>query len=161
MSGASKADRMPLGGRHARALARELALGNMSQASLAEKYGVSPSAISQFKAKHAEEIKAIAANADDEYAGMWIAQKQARLAEYERLHGLALTPTPKIDNKGGYVIDRETGEQIYEVQLGEARQIMKNAAEEMGQLPNRLQIQGDMQTTTTYRFEGVEPDALT
>ena len=165
MSGATKADRGPLGGRQGRALARDLALTKTSQSELAEKYGVSQPAISQFKERRAEEIAAIAANADDQYAGMWIADKQARLAEYERLHEIALTPTPKIDIKGKIVkdIDPITHEEVVIVEMdgGLAAKVLKQAAEEMGQLPTRLQIQGDMQTTTTYRFENVDPDALT
>lgn len=161
MSGRTKADRMPLGGHVGRALARDLALSGLSQTVLAEKYDVTQQAISAFAQRRAEEIKAIAANADDEYAGMWIAQKQARLAEYERIHGIALTPTPKVDNKGNQVRDPETGEPIFEVQLSEAQKALKQAAEEMGQLPSRLQIQGDLQTTTTYRIEGVSNEDLT
>lgn len=133
----------------------------MTQVELAEKYGVSQPSISDFKSRRAEEIKAIAANADDEYAGMWIAQKQARLAEYERLHEIALTPTPKVDNKGNQVRHPTTGEPVFEVALGEARQVLKQGAEEMGQLPTRLQIQGDLQTTTTYRIENVSNEDLT
>jgi hypothetical protein len=161
MSGATRSDRSPLGGRVARALARDLALTKLTQEALAEKYGVTQGAISQFKTRRAEEIAAIAADADDQYAGMWIAQKADRLAELERLHAIALTPTPKVFGKDAdQVRDPETGEAIYEVDGRLAAQVMKQAAEEMGQLPTRLQVSGDMSIKTNYTVEGVDPKDL-
>ena len=159
--GASKADRMPLGGLVRHKLMREIALGDLNGVQLAEKYGVSTAAISQFKQRNAEGIKAIVADADNEFAGILIAQKAARLAAYEEQHRIAMQPTPKITNKGTVVIDPNTGEYVYEVNLSAAATMLKNAAEEMGQLPNRVQIQGDMQTTTTYKIEGFSESDLT
>lgn len=167
--GASKADRMPLGGLVRHKLMREIALGDLNGVQLAEKYGVTPAAISQFKQRNAEGIKAIVADADNEFAGILIAQKAARLAAYEELHQIAITPQPKISPSGKIVretiTDPETGEEcevvVNEVDVRAAALVMKQAAEEMGQLPTRLQIQGDMQTTTTYKIEGVAPEDLT
>jgi hypothetical protein len=168
MSGATKGDRSKLGGRVARALARDLALTKLSQTALAEKYGVTQSSISEFKARRAEEIAAIAADADDQYAGIWIAQKEARLAELARLHDIALTPTPKVAPSGKiireWVTDPETGVDteviVSEVDGRLAAQVMKQAAEEMGQLPTRLQVSGDMSIKTNYTVEGVDPKDL-
>lgn len=160
MSGADKADRMPLGGLIKRKVIRDLALSGLTQAAIAEKYGVTPGAITQFKQRNAQEIQAVAAAADDDYAGILIAEKAARLAAYQDIHERAMEPTPKITNKGTVVVDPVTGEYVYEINAGAAMTALKSAAEEMGQLPTRLQIQGDMQTTTTYRIENVEPGAL-
>ena len=100
---------------------------------------------------------------------MWIAQKVARLAEYERLHEIALTPTPKVAPSGKIVRERiedaETGLEV-EVMVSEvdgrlAAQVMKQAAEEMGQLPTRLQVTGDMTVRTNYTVTGVDPKDLT
>jgi hypothetical protein len=166
--GASKADRMPLGGLVRHKLMREIALGDLNGVQLAEKYGVSTAAISQFKQRNAEGIKAIVADADNEFAGILIAQKVARLAAYEELHAIAITPQPKISPSGKIVKEWITDEDgndhevvVNEVDVRAAALVMKQAAEEMGQLPTRLQIQGDMQTTTTYRVEGVSPEDLT
>ena len=83
------------------------------------------------------------------------------MAAYEDIMRKALEPTPKITNKGTHVIDPNTGEYVYEVNAGAAMQALKSVAEEMGQLPTRLQVSGDMQTTTTYRIENVDPSELT
>lgn len=157
-------DRGKLSGQVGRQLARDLALGDQNQTQLADKYGVTTAAITFFKQRRAEEIAAIAAEADNEYAGMWIAQKQARLAEYERIHGIALEPTPKVAANGKVVqwVNPESGaiETIEEVDGRLAAQVLKQAAEEMGQLPTRLQVSGEMGVTTTYRVEGVDPKDL-
>lgn len=160
-------DRGKLSGRVGRALVRDLALSGMTQTALARKYGVSDPAITYFKERRAEEIAAVKAEADSEYAGMWIAQKQARLAEYERLHEIALTPTPKVAPNGKIireVVEDEDGipteAAVYEVDGRLAAQVLKQAAEEMGQLPTRLQVQGGLEVTTNYKIEGVDPGDL-
>jgi|ERR1700745_2019787 len=165
MTGASKAARSPLGGLRHRQVVRDLALGNFSQDELAEKYGVSQSAISQFKSRHAVEIAAVAADADDAYAGILIADKQARIAAYQAIHDEALVPVPKVTPSGkpALRINKETGEieEITEVDHRAAMQALKSVAEEMGQLPTRLQVSGELSTTTTYRIEGVSNEDLT
>jgi hypothetical protein len=165
MTGASKADRGALGGLVRRQVVRDLALSGLSQNELAEKYGVSQPAISQFKARNAEEIAAVAAKADDEFAGILIAQKANRLAVYNELVGKALEPTPKVTPAGKLitVIDPETNEPkiVMEVDVRAAATVLKQAAEEMGQLPTRLQVSGEMATTTTYRIQNVSNDDLT
>ncbi len=127
---------------------------------IAEKYGVTPGAITQFADRYADEIAAVRADMDNEFAGILIAQKATRLAMYEEIAERALEPTPKIDNKGNQVVDRATGELVYEFDGRLAAQVAKQAAEEMGQLPTRVQVTGDMNTTTKYIVEGVDPGAL-
>jgi hypothetical protein len=139
---------------------RDLALSGMTQQAIADKYGVTQGAVSQFKDKHAEAIAEIAAAADDEYAGIWIAQKQNRLEALAEIAEIAMQPTPKITTKGTVVFHPETGDLVSEVDGRLAAQVMKQAAEEMGQLPTRLQVSGDMNTTTTYRVESVNVEDL-
>lgn len=168
MSGRTKSDRSPLGGLMRGQVIRDIALSGMTQAALAEKYGVSQPAISAFAARHAERIAEVRANAEDEFAGILIAQKRRRLAAYEELYELALQPQPKISPSGKIVRevvrDEETGEDVEvvvtEINVRDAALMLKSSAEEMGQLPTRLQIQGDMQTTTTYRVESVNVEDL-
>lgn len=159
MSGSTKTDRGKLGGRVGRALARDLALTDASQSALAEKYGVTQSSISEFKQRRAEEIAEIAANADDEYAGMWIAKKINRLAELERIFDTAMTPTPKITNKGTLAYT-EDGTVINEIDGRAAMQALKQAAEELGQLATRVSLAGGLDIRTNYTVEGVSPEDL-
>lgn len=170
MSGATRRDNGKLGGLKRRQIVRELALGEQSQRQLAEKYEVSEAAISQFKNRYADEIEAVRQDTADEFAGILIAQKQARLAAYNDLYEKAIVPSPKVspsgkivkdlipdpDNPGGPWIEAV----VVETDVRAAALVLKQAAEEMGQLPTRLQIQGDMQTTTTYRIEGANPEDL-
>jgi predicted transcriptional regulator len=163
MTGATRSERGKLGGLKRLQVMRELAAGELTQRQLAEKYDVTQAAISQFGTRYATEIGAIKANMADEFAGILIAQKQARLAAYEEIAAIALTRTPKVGNNGKVVKhvneDGET-ETLYEVDGRLAAQVMKQAAEEMGQLAARVQVSGDLSTTTTYRVEGVSPEDL-
>lgn len=161
MTGATRSERGKLGGLKRAQIIRELALGDMSQSQMAEKYEVTQQSISEFKQRNADAIAAVRANAEDEFAGLLIAQKLNRVAAYEDIMQRALQPTPKIDNKGGQVRDPETGEPVYEVAAGVAMTALKSVAEEMGQLASRVQVSGDMQTTTTYRIENVSLEDLT
>src|SRR6266851_2534192 len=61
-------------------IARALALGLMTQAQLAEQFGVTRSAIAMVGARSKVMIEEIRRNAADEYAGLWIAQKVSRVA---------------------------------------------------------------------------------
>jgi transcriptional regulator with XRE-family HTH domain len=163
MSAETKADRMPLGGLVKRQVIRDIALGTMSQSQLGEKYGVSQPAISQFAKRNAEEIEAVRSKADDEFAGLLIAAKQNRLAAYQDLYEIALKPQPKISPSGKLVkewITDEDGQQVevivQEVDVRAAAQMLKQAAEELGQLPNRLTLAGEVGVKTNYTVAGVE-----
>lgn len=141
-----------------RKLVRELALGEENQAQLAERYNVSPSAISHFAKRNRDEIQAVRDKADDEYAGLLITQKANRLAALEQLYAQAITPQPKVAASGrvAYVEDPVTGEQVMvqEVALDSAARMLKQAAEEMGQLPTRVQLTGELTEHITYKIEG-------
>lgn len=153
-----------LGGLKRRQIIRELAAQEVNQSALAIKYGVSTSAITQFKQRHAEEIAAVRADMDNEFAGILIANKAARLAALVDLYEAATTPTPKISVKGDVVrrMNPETGEfeEVMEIDARAAMQALKQAAEEMGQLPTRVQVSGGMDIRTNYTIEGVSPDDL-
>lgn len=156
-----------LGGLVRRKLVRELALKppDVTYSAIAKKYGVALPSLTEFRHRHADEIEAVAKNADDEFAGMLIAQKAFRLAALQELFEKAMTPQPKVSANGKvtYAYNEETGadEMITEVQIGEARQALKQAAEELGQLANRMTVNGDINTTTTYRIVNVTDQDLT
>lgn len=161
MTGASRTDRGKLGGLKRAQIIRELALGDMSQSQMAEKYEVTQQSISEFKQRNAEAIAAVRANAEDEFAGLLIAKKLNRVAAYEDLLAEALRPVPKLDNKGHQVLDPVSGQPVLEVDTRAAAMMLKSVAEEMGQLASRVQLSGDMTTTTTYKIAGVDPEDLT
>lgn len=163
MSGATRADRGKLGGLRHREVVRLLAAGEINQAEIARRYDVSEGAVSQFKRKHAEEIAAVRANMDDEFAGLAIASKVNRVAMLQEIAEKALEPVPKISANGKvtYVTNEDgESEMVMEVDARAAMAALKQVAEELGQLVARTQMSGDMQTTTTYRIEGVSPEEL-
>lgn len=162
-----RADDGKLGGLIRRKLIRELALREPGTklGDIAKKYDVSASAITHFAKRHAEEIATVAANADDEFAGILIAQKAYRLAAYQEMHEIAMTPQPKVSANGkvAYVFNIETGqdEMVMEVDVRAAALVSKQAAEELGHLTNRVTLSGQLDTTTTYKIVGVSDDDLT
>jgi len=167
VSGATRRDRGKLGGLKRNGLIRALALEDVTQAALAERYGVTEGAITQFKHREAEAIQALRDEAENEFAGILIAQKANRLRALEELFEVARTPTPKVAPNGKIVREYVTNEDglaeevvVQEVDVRAAAGVLKQAAEEMGQLVARTQVSGDMNTTTTYRIEGVSPDDL-
>ena len=153
MAGFSKLD-----GLVKRKLIRELALGALKQTQLADKYDVTPAAITLFKQRNADEINAIRADMDNEYAGLLIVQKAYRLGTLQTLLEMALTPQPKVSASGrvAYVTDPATGEErmVEEIALDSATRILKQVAEEMGQLPTRVQLSGELTEHVTYKIEG-------
>lgn len=85
---------------------------------LAREYGVDHKAITKFRDRHAEVIADMAQAIDDEFAGLWIAQKSERLDEMIQLYEDGVSPR-----------DRET-----------KLSVLRHAAEELGQIPNRTTI---------------------
>lgn len=133
------------------ALIRELASGEQTQAALAEKYGVSTAAVSQFKDRHALRIDEVRRNADQEYAGVWIAEKRNRIEELqgvvEYCHDLLG------DSEKQARVNVGTAEVIRT-----ALSALHQASEELGQLPARgLRHEGGV--SVRYVIEGVDPEA--
>jgi transcriptional regulator with XRE-family HTH domain len=147
-----------------RQLIVDLALSGKTQEVLAEKYGVTQGAISQFKAKHATEVAAVLADTENEFAGIALAEKANRLATYQDILKKALSATPKTNGKGEivYGIPDEHGERhpIMEIDAGVAQKILRNMAEELGHLPNRVTLDGGIGIRTDYTINGVDPEAL-
>ena len=161
MSGATRRDNGKLGGLRRQQLIRALALEDVKQSALAARFDVTEGAITQFKHRYAKEISELRADAENELTQIAIANKANRLRALEEIHDVAMQPTPKVAGKDGdLVLDPETGEHVYEVDGRTALAALKQAAEEMGQLPTRLKVEGEVGVTTTYRIEGVSPDDL-
>jgi hypothetical protein len=156
-----------LGGLVHRKLVRELAMRNpdVTLTAIGKKYNVTPSAITAFSRRNADEIQAVADEADKEFAGILIAQKEFRLRAYQEIFEQASEPQPKV-TPAGKVVERfneETGkdEIVTEIDHRAKMQALKQAAEELGQLANRITLQGDVKNVTTYRIVNVSEDDLT
>lgn len=163
MSGATKPGRSKLGGLNHRQIVRLLAAQELSLGQIAERYNCTPQAVGQFRDRNAEEIAAVRANMDDEFAGLAIASKVNRVALLQEIAEKALQPVPKISANGKvtYVTNEDgESEMVMEVDARAAMAALKQVAEELGQLVARTQMTGDMQTTTTYRIEGINPESL-
>jgi len=142
----------------------ELATSGKTQAKLAEEYGVVESSISEFKTRHRQTIEQVRADQENEFAGIAIAEKATRLATYLDVLDTALKPVPKVNAKGEimYGLPDENGERhpIMEIDAGVAQKILRNVAEELGHLPNRVTLGGEVGVTTNYKINGVEPENL-
>lgn len=121
-----------------RALIVDLATSGKTQVELARKYGVANSSMTEFKQRHLDEIEEQRAAGLEEFAGIRIAEKSIRLATYEALLATAV----------------EDGDQRAAIR------ILRNVAEEMGHLPQRIQMGGEVGVRTTYEIVGVDPEAL-
>lgn len=120
---------------------RELAKGERTQGDIAREFGVSSAAVTQFAQAHGPEIDEIRASLASEWAGLWVADKNKRLAEYQSdidkiTQDLIDTPDDKL--------------------LALKVKILRQVAEETGQLKNQVEVGG----TITYVVRGVDPDDL-
>lgn len=122
-------------------LVRDLAIAEKSQAELAEIYGVSQTSMSAFKKRNQMAIEEVRNNMADEYAGVWVAQKMGRIAEYQ---------------EAAEKMAKGTSPRNAEVLVT----ILKAVAEELGQLPARTQVQVNQQQVT-YQVVGIDPSELT
>lgn len=125
-----------------RQLCRELATGEMSGAALGKKYGVTRQAISAFAKRHAREVDDIKAQLDDEFAGLWIADKAARIATYQADIEQSLD--------GDYAGHYE--------QVRTRHAAMRAVSEELGQLPPRATV---AIVPVQHIIEGVGVEVLT
>jgi Trp operon repressor len=142
IDGKGNPDRKKLTVAQRRTLCRELAVGEVTRAALSRKYGVSRPAITQFAKRHAAEIKTIQEDLDNEFAAQWIAQKELRVEQYQR--DLELSAEGPFANH-------------YE-QIRTRGMILRNVAEELGQLPTRGNV---TVVPVTHVVVGVDVDDLT
>lgn len=166
---------------------RLLAEGKMTQKEIAERYGVTPQAISHLSIQEAARIQTIREDFENEFAGMWIANKKARIAELENDASVAgrlveyftdqiLTPTsstpigasgstptpstaPHGSARGAYGASSADADNANVVnQLIRTRErVMRSAAEEMGAIPSKVQITVNP-VQVDYTLNGVEPE---
>jgi hypothetical protein len=132
----------PMSGRNKLFVIRALATGDPKPAALARMFGVGRNAITNFQKRNARAIDEVRRAIDDEFAGLWVARKEARLAELEwmiDILGEAIEEMPDVD--------------MIRVRAG----LLKNVSEELGQLPPRTQV---VSARVTHVVEGFTSDEL-
>lgn len=154
-----------------RRLMIDMAKGELSLHALATKYGASVSAVHTFRERHGFEIREMVDQLADEMVGLWIVDKRDRLAELQaaiehisgQLVDTAEPPRPErtsaelaaLGEPDEPLVDAD---RLIALSMTLGR-LLRMAAEEMGQIPNRAQVMvtGVM---TTVRLEGVDLDQL-
>lgn len=134
-------------------LIRDLAQGDQTQIVLAQKYGVTQGAISQFASRHAEEIGAVRADLDNEFAGIWIASKRKRLGalsgEADRLYTMLEDEQAKPKDQQDY--------RAITALTRELRSTARNVAEELGELKTTVALDASV---LRIELHGVDEDKL-
>ena len=148
-----------------RYLITEIAKGEKSESALARELDCHRQSIRDFKARHAAEIEKAVRDIEDQFVGLWVADKVNRLAEYqqdiedanvvisEELDGALASP--EIDpldpggDEGGGPIERAP------LWIRLKHQALRAAAEELGQIPNRVRLDVAGRVVT-YAVEGVD-----
>lgn len=151
--GTENSARYPLLRGHTRwQVIRDLAAG-MSLSDTAEKYGVHRDSIINFKRAHLPDIEELRKSVANEANGLWIASQFNRLSEYQQAF-------EDVDNAVAQIL--EFGGQLGPQEMAfikEKRGILRQAAEELGQLPprNNVTVNG---ASVSYEFTGVNPEDL-
>lgn len=127
-------------------LIRLLALRQHTYEQLGEMFGVSPQGISSFNRRNATEIEKCEVDlaSEDEFAGLWIVDKAKRVAEYQ-------SDVERLNEAMQDALD-PTGLRI-------KHNALLRVAEEMGQLPTKVQAQVETKIVR-YVIEGVDPEAV-
>lgn len=144
--------------RHALVVA--LAKGEKTQRQLAGEFGVLQQTISDFASRNAEEIQAVRDNSMSEYTGLALADKANRLALYEELIETLRKGTPKVAGKDATYVRDKDGNQVMEIDAANINRAVRQIAEELGALPTRVQLTGEIDVKTEYTINGVDPENL-
>lgn len=166
-----------LRGHIAYSLVRDLAEGTLSQRKLATKYDVAVTTITAFARREAKRIEAVKADLDNVMAGLWAADKQRRIAEYQQdidlLNDSIEAQQAWIDELAKRIADAlEAGETDAtavsrlpraERELGailkRKHAAQRSIAEELGQLPNRVNVQiTGGETPVLHQIVGIDPN---
>ncbi len=121
-------------------LIRELAEGKKTHAVLAVEYGTSITSIGNFKRRHTTLVDQAKQDLADKFADLWIADKRNRLAELQAdIDSMGDDPDPDL--------------------LKIKHAAMKQAAEELGQLPSRMGVSVQA-ATVTFQIDGIDLETL-
>jgi hypothetical protein len=132
-------------------LIRDLAKGEHRDAELARRYGVDRSAILLFKRRHSDAIAHQRAHLDDVFASIEFADKGARVAELSQ----------DAATIAEVLADPETAARAgvgYAEMVRAKQSALRAIAEELGQLPSRMQVQ--VAGSLDVQVNGVDVGAL-
>jgi hypothetical protein len=134
-------------------LQRLIAEGEHSNAQLGRLHGVTAEAIREFGKRHADAIAHIKANLHDEYAGMWIAEKNERLQRYQNTAEILERQIEAVDQGQTDVLDGvdDDGEAVLAADVSgplsrltrALNNTLRAVAEERGQLPTRMLVKAE------------------
>ena len=132
-------------------LIRDLAKGEHRDAELARRYGVTRPSLQAFKTRHADRIAHVRGHLDDVFAGIEFADKAARVAELSQdaaaIADVLADPATAARAGVGYA------------EMVRAKQsALRAIAEELGQLPSRMQVQ--VAGSLDVQVNGVDVGAL-
>jgi hypothetical protein len=142
-----------LTGRQKLELIRELAMQATSQAELSRRFELSEMVVSHFKTTYEQEIadvrKALLADVKDETAGLWIADKAKRIAEYQE----------DVEMCDKALLTSGLDPAVMKVK----HNALKSVAEELGSLPTRAptEIGDKVYVTSTVQIPKDLKDSLT
>lgn len=160
------------------ALQRDLATGGQTHEALAAKYGATKSGITSFAKRYSAVIAEIAADLDNQFAGLWAANKERRIASYQadvelvesevdRVLAEREATMAKAKDAGGEV--DEDGELLdaqltVATDLGRLNRIkhraLRSIAEELGQLPTRMVVKSEGGGAVHVYGAGVDTDKV-
>ena len=163
------------GGRLERGWKRTWLIGQVARSegtdsSLAIALDCSPSSIRAFRLRHAAEIEALRTEMSDQISRLWIADKLNRLAEMqtdvEDINSViagkldAYTPTPynPLDPASDGASTPAAIEDL-PAWLRTKAMVLRAAADELGQIPHRVQMRIDG-GVVTYKIENVDMDRV-
>lgn len=131
-------------GRNKVIMIRELALGATPKAELARRYGVTARAVTFFEQRHALEITEARGDLENEWVGLWVAEKRNRVAELQQLIEDLNEQIAK-HAAGGY-FDNNVG--LPAIKLVAA--LYEQVAKELGQIPKQVLEVAQSQPVIVY-----------
>lgn len=140
---------------------RMLAEGVIQQ-KVADHFGVTQSTVSEFSIKHNVRILEVRGDLENEFAGLWIAEKVKRIAAYQAdIEAIDRTTEWKLERLASLGLDvEEIATAGVDPALVRTKQRgLRNVAEEMGHLPARVQIAVNNQSVA-YELHGINTEDL-
>lgn len=130
----------PIVGHRKLRLKHLIAAGEHSIKELAEMFESAEGTINQFKHRYRDDIRRMQENLADEFAGLWIADKRNRIQVYEdQVERFQTSDDPKL--------------------VARTQTALRSVAEELGALPQRVQVQQEKQTVHVV-LEGTDNSKL-
>lgn len=148
-------------------LLHQLARAEASNHGLARALKVDHRAVDRFAIRHKDEIESIRKRMEDEFQTLWIASKVARLAEYQQdvedITGIIDAAfDPPESGPLDPTADQEKTQNLEALPqwLRVKHAALRAAAEELGQIPNKINMTVGGGQVITYRVEGVDLEQL-